>query len=75
MGAIIEEMDEYYSDNLREKVTRGMRESTSQGFYLSSKAPYEFRKIRVNDGGKERTRLEIDASQASVVGIYNDILW
>ena len=47
LEAIIESLDEFYSDNLGEEVTRGMRESASRGFYLSSKPPYGFRKIRV----------------------------
>ena len=75
MEAIIEGMDEYYSDNLGEEVTRGMRESVSRGFYLSSKAPYGYRKIHVQDSGKLRTKLEIDQSQSPiVVGIFNDIV-
>lgn len=58
-----------------EEVTRGMRESVSRGFYLSSKAPYGYRKIRVKDGVKERTKLEIDPSQSQmVISIFNDIL-
>ncbi|PIU57204.1 MAG: recombinase family protein, partial [Chloroflexi bacterium CG07_land_8_20_14_0_80_51_10] len=39
LEAIIESLDEFYSDNLGEEVTRGMRESASRGFYLSSKPP------------------------------------
>lgn len=75
MEAIIEDLDEFYSDNLGEEVTRGMRESVSRGFYLSSKAPYGYRKIRVKDGAKERTKLEIDPSQSQVViSIFNDVL-
>lgn len=75
MEAIIEDLDEFYSDNLGEEVTRGMRESVSRGFYLSSKAPYGYRKIRVKDGPKERTKLEIDPYQSQVViSIFNDIL-
>jgi len=75
MEAIIESMDEYYSDNLGEEVTRGMRESVSRGFYLSSKPPYGYRKIRVMDGAKERTKLEIDPVQSLVViSIFNDML-
>lgn len=58
MEAIIEEMDEYYSDNLGEEVTRGMRESVSRGFYLSGKAPYGYRKIHIQDSGKPRTKLD-----------------
>jgi site-specific DNA recombinase len=75
MEAIIEDLDEFYSDNLGEEVTRGMRESVSRGFYLSSKAPYGYRKIRVKDGNKERTKLEIEPLQSQIViSIFNDIL-
>ncbi len=75
LEAIIESLDEFYSDNLGEEVTRGMRESASRGFYLSSKPPYGFRKIRVRDGGKERTKPEIDPYQASIVAsIFDDVL-
>jgi site-specific DNA recombinase len=55
-------------------VTRGMRESAARGFYLSSKAPYGYRKVKVLDGNKERTRLEIEPSEAKLVaGIYDAI--
>jgi site-specific DNA recombinase len=67
MQAIIECIDEFYSENLGEEVTRGMRESATRGFYLSSRPPYGYRKVRVNDGGKERTRLDIDEFQSKVV--------
>ena len=39
MEAIIESVDEFYSENLAQEVTRGMRESASRGFFLSSRAP------------------------------------
>lgn len=75
LEAIIESLDEFYSDNLGEEVTRGMRESASRGFYLSGKPPYGLRKIRVRDGGKERTKLEVDPYQASIVAsIFGDVL-
>jgi site-specific DNA recombinase len=75
LEAIIESLDEFYSDNLGEEVTRGMRESASRGFYLSSKAPYGYRKIKVRDGNKERTKLEIEPSEASiVVEIFDGII-
>jgi site-specific DNA recombinase len=75
LEAFIESLDEYYSDNLGEEVTRGLRESASRGFYLSVKPPYGYHKIRIKDGAKERTKLEIDADQASVItSIFNDIL-
>lgn len=69
MEGIIESLDEFYSDNLGEDVTRGMRESANRGFYLSAKPPYGFRKIKVMDVNKERTRLEPDPFQANVVKV------
>jgi len=75
MEAIIESLDEFYSDNLGEEVTRGMRESAARGFYLSSSPPYGFRKVRVQDGAKERTKLEPEPIQASIVaGMFEAIL-
>lgn len=75
MESIIEDLDEYYSDNLGEDVTRGMREAASRGFYLSAKAPYGYNKLKVLDGTKERNKLEIDDNQANiVVSIFNEIL-
>jgi site-specific DNA recombinase len=75
LEAIIESLDEFYSDNLGEEVTRGMRESAARGFYLSSKAPYGYRKIRVQDGNKERTKLEIESAEATIVSdIFDGII-
>ena len=39
MEAIIESLDEFYSENLAQDVTRGMREAASRGFFLGSQAP------------------------------------
>jgi len=75
LEAIIESLDEFYSDNLGEEVTRGMRESASRGFYLSSKPPYGYVKIRARDGEKERTKLQIEPNQAAIVAsIFQDII-
>ena len=75
MQSIIECVDEFYSENLGEEVTRGMRESASRGFYLSSRPLYGYRKVRVNDGGKERTKLEIDEFQSRVVAaIFDEVM-
>ncbi len=60
MEAIIESVDEFYSENLAQEVRRGMRESAQRGFYLSSVAPFGYRKVYVPDGGKQRPRLELD---------------
>ncbi|MDO8654922.1 MAG: recombinase family protein, partial [bacterium] len=75
LEAIIESLDEFYSDNLGEEVTRGMRESASRGFYLSSKPPYGYGKVRFKDGEKEHTKLEIDPNQSGIVSsMFQDIL-
>jgi len=75
LEAIIESLDEFYSDNLGEEVTRGMRESASRGFYLSGRPPYGFHKIKVKDGKRERTKLKIDPYQANIVtAIFNNAL-
>jgi len=75
LEAIIESLDEFYSDNLGEEVVRGMRESASRGFYLSGKPPYGYKKVRVRDGTKDRVRLELDAYQAKIVSsIFSEIL-
>jgi len=73
--AMIECFDEFYSSNLGEEVTRGMRESAMRGFYVKSFAPYGYRKVRVNDGGRERTKLEPEPHQAQIVSrIFGGIL-
>ena len=75
LEAIIESLDEFYSANLGEEVTRGMRESASRGFYVSSLTPYGYRKIKVKDGTKERTKLELDLHQSPVVArIFKKVL-
>ena len=67
MEAIIESVDEFYSENLAQEVIRGMREAASRGFFLSSNAPFGYRKIKVSDGAKERPTLEVDPATAPVV--------
>ena len=67
MEAIIESVDEFYSDNLAQEVVRGMREAASRGVFLGSKAPFGYRRVKVNDGVKERPTLEVDPTSAPVV--------
>ncbi len=47
MEAIIESVDEFYSENLAQEVLSGMRESASRGFWMPTLAPY---------GGRSTTR-------------------
>jgi len=75
MEAIIESLDEFYSENLGEEVTRGMRESASRGFYLSARPPYGYRKVKVLDGSRERTKLEVEPDRSRVVkAVFADVL-
>ena len=60
MEAIIESVDEFYSENLAQEVTRGMREAASRGFFLGPRAPFGYRRIKVSDGARERPTLEVD---------------
>ena len=75
LEGIIESLDEFYSDNLGQEVSRGMKESVSRGFYIARKPPYGYRKIRVKDGDHERTKLALDPKQAEIVkSIYYDTM-
>ena len=67
LEGIIESVDEFYSENLAQEVTRGMREAASRGFWVSPYAPYGYRKVSVQDGAKKRPKLELDPPADAVV--------
>ena len=67
MEAIIESLDEFYSENLAQEVLRGMREAASRGFWVSTYAPYGYRKVQVQDGSRKRPKLELDPPADGVV--------
>ena len=67
MEAIIESLDEFYSENLAQDVLRGMREAASRGFWVSTYAPYGYKKVQVQDGAKKRPKLELDPPADGVV--------
>ncbi len=67
MEAIIESVDEFYSENLAQEVVRGMRESASRGFWVAPQAPYGYRKVHVQDGVKKRPVLELDPPRDAVI--------
>ena len=60
LEAIIESVGEFYSENLAQEVTRGMREAASRGFWATTYAPYGYQKVHVQDGAKKRPKLELD---------------
>ena len=67
MEAIIESVDEFYSENLATEVLRGMREAASRGFWVSSHAPFGYNRIMVPDGPKKRPTLEINPDTSRIV--------
>ncbi len=67
MEAIIESVDEFYSENLAQEVLRGMREAASRGFWIGTYSPYGYRKVPVQDGAKKRPKLELDPPADGVV--------
>ncbi len=67
LEAIIESVDEFYSENLAQEVIRGMREAASRGFWMNTDPPYGYRKVYVQDGAKKRPTLELDPPTDAVV--------
>ncbi len=67
LEAIIESVDEFYSENLAQEVTRGMREAASRGFWMTTYAPYGYRRVYVQDGPKKRPKLELSPPADAVV--------
>ena len=67
MEAIIESVDEFYSENLAQEVVRGMREAASRGFWVSSYAPFGYNRVMVQDGAKKRPTLQPDPDASRIV--------
>ena len=67
LEAIIESVDEFYSENLAQEVTRGMREAASRGFWMTTYAPYGYKRVYVQDGIKKRPKLELNPPADAVV--------
>ena len=67
LEAIIEGVDEFYSENLAQEVTRGMREAASRGFWMTTYAPYGYKRVHVQDGPKKRPKLELNPPADVVV--------
>ena len=52
LEAIIESVDEFYSENLAQEVTRGMREAASRGFWMTTYAPYGYKRVHSRTGAR-----------------------
>jgi len=74
MEGIIEVIDEFYSSNLAQDITRGLRENASRGFFNGSRAPFGYMRKKVKDGDKSRNTLEPDPNQVPIIQrIFNEI--
>ena len=67
LEAIIESVDEFYSENLAQEVVRGMREAATRGFWMTTYAPYGYKRVYVQDGIKKRPKLELNPPADAVV--------
>ena len=67
MEAIIESVDDFYSENLAQEVMRGLRESASRGFWVAPRAPYGYSRVQVQDGPRKRPKLELNPPADAVV--------
>ena len=67
MEGMLEVLDEYYSANMAQDITRGMRESASRGFWVGSRPPFGYIREKVQDGPRERSRLAVDPVNSHVV--------
>lgn len=64
---MMEVIDDFYSRNLSQDVTRGMREVAQRGFWVASHVPYGLKRVKVDDGQSQRSKLEIDKENAPVI--------
>ena len=67
LEAIIESVDEFYSENLAQEVVRGMREAASRGFWMTTYATYGYKRVHVQDGVAKRPKLELNPPADAVV--------
>ena len=69
MENIIEDVDEFYSDNLSEEVRYGQRKVAERGYWPGNRAPYGYtlQKVREEDGNAYHNIFVIDPVAAPIV--------
>jgi DNA invertase Pin-like site-specific DNA recombinase len=74
MEGIIEVIDEFYSSNLAQDITRGLRENASRGFFNGSRAAFGYMRKKIKDGEKSRNTLEPDPDKVPIIKrIFSEI--
>ena len=66
LEGMIELIDEFYSINLSQDTIRGLRENASRGFYNGT-PPFGYQLKKVKEGTAERSKLEINETQAPII--------
>lgn len=66
LEGMIEVIDEFYSENLADDTTRGMRENAERGFYNGGHTPTGYRLLKVKVGGIEKPKLEPDLAESPI---------
>jgi site-specific DNA recombinase len=67
LEGMIEVIDEFYSANLAQDTMRGMKENIGRGFFNGGNVPFGYRRIKVPVNGFQKTRLELNESEAQLV--------
>ena len=67
LEGMIEVVDEFYSANLAQEVSRGMRECASRGFFTGGHPPYGYDIKKVMEGNSERSTLTPALSRAPLI--------
>ena len=69
---MLEAADGFLKENLAQDSRRGLRQAARQGYWVSARVPYGYRKVEVNDSGRQRSKLELDPETAEVVRAMYD---
>ncbi len=67
LEGMLEVVDEFYSNNLASDTIRGMKENASRGFCNGGHIPFGYSSKKINVDGNEKTILEINSEEASIV--------
>ena len=64
---IIASADEFHSENQAWENTSRMRDAASRGFWISSRAPFGYKRVVVQDGRRKRFVLKPDSTSSPIV--------
>ena len=71
-SGVLEAIGGFHRENLAHETRMGLRHAARQGYWVSARVPYGYRRVEVNDSGRRRSKLEIDPETAEVVRAMYD---